>query len=119
MSPGLFPHMNHKVTVSASTPHRGRGETTVTSRQARQMAEERETAKLSDAQIARLGGPRVWEAMNAYAERNWSQEKREKWDHIARSGTPQDQQRALDDLRREFHDNVLRREPTGQGSAAR
>ena len=111
-------HMNHPMTVSVSKDRLGPSEATVSPQQARYMAQKAEEHRLSDAQIARLGGPRVWEAMNAYADRTWSPEKREAWDHIARYGSPQDQQRALADLKREFHDNVLRREPTGQGNPA-
>ena len=67
---------------------------------AHEAALERMTRKFVDD----VGGDEVWSAMNDYAEGNWSEEKIDRFNQVARSGDPRQIRRAVDVLRAEFSD---------------
>lgn len=117
---GAYGAMNQPMTVSNNTAQKGHMESGfITPQQARYQAEQAETRRLTEQQIARLGGPQVWDAMNAHADETWSEEKRGAWNNIFTNGSTQDRQRALDQFKREFFEARLKREPTGQGAPVR
>ena len=112
--PGIFGTMNHRMTVSSSTPMAGAGSVVRTAEQYREAYRQAQDDRARQKFIARAGGERAWNAMQDYAGRTWSDEKMQAWQAIGQHGSEADQARAFNQLKREFFDSELRREPTGK-----